>query len=765
MKLSISSKSMLIYGIVLFTIISLTFLLSYRGTVGPLQGQLKNTNIALLKQIDQKLDMEFQRAEEDLLQLSNELEIVYYMNNSYNDDSHRYTNFYALNTKIGTFMNRNLRFSSIMLYSDVSGQILTETTFEQKEMSEYGWLTDYIDMSGYFKWLPTHPISNGAVKQDVVTLIRPYPALSAPGFRKGLLALNMKEDVLYQLVHDVFDRNFEGHVFILDNKGNVVTHDDKSKLYSNMKELPYIQKLLAAPEDGSLNMKLDGVNQSVFYHHSLKTGWKIVSIVPENQAYRPLTVMRNFLLVFAAIICVFAFGLLFYVNRWTFKPVDRLLRKMSKTHAGKQYGERMSDLEHIFEQMFEDRANLEHQVRNSRPILKWRMIMDILVGYRKEYAVVKHQLDYIGVRLLPEWFVVSTIEITKEGGMKSKDEALYTYAACNVAEEIINREVSCAAIDVGEGRAAILFSFPDGDEAHNHLRAIALLEQILDVMHKQFGLIVTAGVGKCYKEMEHVPLSYEESQQALRYKMLTGSHTVVSIEDLQVPDNQDYYKIMQLIGQIQDALKLTDAKKLLSLLSSMYQEAVRVNLSPDLIRQFSFELVMRSMQTAESVGIDPGALLAEAGNMYERILQCESWRETEQFVGGVLTDLSGSIERKRSQRGKNDTMAKILAFVQANYKDSGLSLDLLANEFNLNPTYISKLFKEHAEGNFIDYLIEIRIEASKLLLRDRNIKINDISESVGYANSRSFMRTFKKVTGMTPTEYREWVVSHSDKAN
>ncbi|MNF03422.1 HTH-type transcriptional regulator YesS [compost metagenome] len=90
-----------------------------------------------------------------------------------------------------------------------------------------------------------------------------------------------------------------------------------------------------------------------------------------------------------------------------------------------------------------------------------------------------------------------------------------------------------------------------------------------------------------------------------------------------------------------------------------------------------------------------------------------------------------------------------------------MSLDRLAEEFDLHPTYISKLFKEQMEDNFIDYLIKIRIEAAKELLLDKNIKINDVSDAVGYMHSRSFTRTFKKYTGLTPTEYREQAIGSS----
>lgn len=766
MKFTFTKKIMFIYGGLLLTVIALTFLFSYLGTVGGLRRQLTETNYALLKQFDQKMEMAFQQIEKDLLELTNDLDFAYFMGNVYKDEPERYASFYAINEKMSSFLNRNPHFSSIFVYSDKSGNILSEKTFMNKDISENKWLTEYLNMKGYFQWLPTHQIWDGATKRDVVTLIRSYPAVSAPGHRTGLLAVNMNEAVLYRMIHDIYEEGYQGLTFVIADNGDVVTHSDKSKLYSNMKELPYIERILTGEKSGSFGITLDGVKQSVFYKTSGYTGWKIVSIVPESQAYRPLIVTRNLLLAFTAVMFLIAIILIFYFSIQTFRPMDLLIGKLSGKYSHQKIGgisaahQSFSYLETVFDQMFLDRENLERQVRDSKPMLKWRTVMDMLVGYRTDYSMVKNHLEFTGGRLLPEWFVVVTAEVGKEGGIDPKDEILYTYALCNVAEEIANRENAGLAIDIGGGRAVILLSFAEGDEAQNHLRAAALLEQILDIMRRQIGVTVTAGVGRCYQDMKDIPLSYGESQQALRYKMMTGIHTVISIEDLQTTDSQDYLQFVQRIDRILEALKQTDPDKMDSLLSEAYQAAVRSNLSPDLIRQFSFELAVRALQTVEALGMNTDELKGKAGNLHDRIHQCENWRQAEQLVSSFMSGLASAIEERRSQRGKSDTIDNILVYIQEHYSDSALSLDQLADEFHLNPTYISKLFKDHAEGNFIDYLIETRIRASKELLKDKNIKVSEISDAVGYTNSRSFMRTFKKYTGLTPTEYRERILAN-----
>ncbi|NQX61194.1 helix-turn-helix domain-containing protein [Paenibacillus qinlingensis] len=765
MRNSISAKAMVIYGIVFLFIISLTFWLSYTGTVGKLQKDLKDTNLALLKQVDSKIEGAFRQTEKDLLSMAEGLEFIYFMNNSYSDDAQRYSIHYTLTTRLRDFIANNPNYSSVFAYSHVSGDLMTEETFLKQASTEFNWLAQYLDMPEYFKWLSTQKVWDGQKTEDVITLVRSFPALSSPGFRKGLMAISIQEDELFQMIKTIYEDGHPGHFFILDAEGNVVTHDDKTQLYRNMKSLPYITTILTDSDSGSFNVKLDGVKQSVFYRTSAYTGWKVVSIMPETTVFEPLKVTRNLLLIFAVIMFSLALSALFYVNRWTFKPLDRLAGKMSGMKKGRGQGTEsigLSSLEHIFDEILTDREHLEQHVRDSKPMLKWKIMMELLNGSRSDFHAVYHHLEFQGIRMYPERFLVCTAEISKDGEQLSpRDEALYTYMFCNVTEELIRSEHAGAAIDLGGGRAAVLLSFAEGDPEQNHLRTLVILELILDIMKKQFGLSVTVGVGTCRMDMQEIPRSFDESQKALLYKMIFGKHSVISVDDLQPPDRQDYYKLSRMSEPVMEALRQTDRGKMLAYLSDTFRAAVESNLPPELIRQLCYDLMMKSLQTVSAIGIEPEISMGPLSSIYERIAKCENWKEAEQLVGDILEGLASQIEEKRSQRGKNETIDRMLDYIRTHYQEHDLSLERLASMFHLTPPYISRLFKDHTESNFIDYMIEIRIKAAMELLKDKSIKVNDVSDAVGYANTRSFLRTFKKYTGLTPTEYREHMLKRA----
>lgn len=93
-------------------------------------------------------------------------------------------------------------------------------------------------------------------------------------------------------------------------------------------------------------------------------------------------------------------------------------------------------------------------------------------------------------------------------------------------------------------------------------------------------------------------------------------------------------------------------------------------------------------------------------------------------------------------------------YMQRYFKET-LTLEIVSGQVGLNPTYFSNLFKIETGQNFSEYLIEIRILNAKDLLTDTDISIADVADSVGYGDVKYFSKLFKKVTGLSPAEYRK----------
>lgn len=108
---------------------------------------------------------------------------------------------------------------------------------------------------------------------------------------------------------------------------------------------------------------------------------------------------------------------------------------------------------------------------------------------------------------------------------------------------------------------------------------------------------------------------------------------------------------------------------------------------------------------------------------------------------------------------RNQTSNQSIAEAIKEYADRHYAEDIsrgdLADIFYLDSDYASRLFKEAFGISFKNYVIHKRIEAAKDLLVHTDLPINTVADSVGYGNYSYFTRIFKKVTHVTPIEFRE----------
>lgn len=87
------------------------------------------------------------------------------------------------------------------------------------------------------------------------------------------------------------------------------------------------------------------------------------------------------------------------------------------------------------------------------------------------------------------------------------------------------------------------------------------------------------------------------------------------------------------------------------------------------------------------------------------------------------------------------------------------SLKDAAAAIYLSPKYLSRIFKQNTGTRFSDFRLQIKMREAKSLLEDTGYNINQIAEKLGYQNTESFIRMFKKLTSNTPTQYREKAAS------
>lgn len=109
-------------------------------------------------------------------------------------------------------------------------------------------------------------------------------------------------------------------------------------------------------------------------------------------------------------------------------------------------------------------------------------------------------------------------------------------------------------------------------------------------------------------------------------------------------------------------------------------------------------------------------------------------------------------EEKKLESTKPIRTAK--QFIKIHYAEP-LTLEIIGNQIGLNSSYFSSIFKKETGVSFVEYLTEVRIEASKQMLAETNDSILIISERSGFNDLKYFNKKFRQITGLNPTDYRK----------
>ena len=108
--------------------------------------------------------------------------------------------------------------------------------------------------------------------------------------------------------------------------------------------------------------------------------------------------------------------------------------------------------------------------------------------------------------------------------------------------------------------------------------------------------------------------------------------------------------------------------------------------------------------------------------------------------------------------GKIKIIAEICQYISQNCV-SPLTLDEIAKYAGLSKSYFSHLFKQYTNSTFVDYLTEERVKLAKTYFKGSEVSITNIAFESGFSSISSFNRAFKKITGLSPSAFRESMVS------
>jgi two-component system response regulator YesN len=277
------------------------------------------------------------------------------------------------------------------------------------------------------------------------------------------------------------------------------------------------------------------------------------------------------------------------------------------------------------------------------------------------------------------------------------------------------------------------------------------LNNVLGTVNSTFNSsIFTFGVGRIISNIFDLSISYSEALKALQYRLYKNLGRILYIDDIEVPKKKNILFYPSHIEQkILASLQEEDMQKVEEAFKE-FVNAICESESYNFIYQ-SYQILLSSIILAfQNNGGNVQEMMEN--DPYGQLVERKTYLEIYYWFTKDLFPLYVELMQDMHNEASKSIILNITKYINDNIT-SDISLIKCADMVNLSPAYMSRIFKKYMGVTFVDYVVKCKVDEIKRLLVETDYSIEDIADIMGYSK-RSIYRLFKRITNMSPNNYR-----------
>lgn len=379
--------------------------------------------------------------------------------------------------------------------------------------------------------------------------------------------------------------------------------------------------------------------------------------------------------------------------------------------------------------------------------------LEALVNCTTNVEESLERLQNMGIELSAVRYRVAMFDIDLYSGMyqldmeKRQESALMAFVLYNISNEIVSREEAGIAYQEGGNRVCILFQERWSRDFTAKTRAIC--KEIQDKMREVMGIDVSMGIGDWVKTPGDLILSHDMASKVMQYRYLLGGNLLIDMAE-QKPGQNIF--IDPLLDKLAEALKAGKRENVQKIFREM-ETSIKSGLVEKSRACMYLQQIVRTLdRVCEDVSVDRKGMLRGRDELLHQITEQTSFDSACRVVEDYILKVFKMLSDMNSSSGQKQARLAV-DYIQKNYMDPDLSLNDICSYLNISTSYFSTIFKEMTGETFTEVLIRTRMEKAKELLENTTLKNYEIAERVGFSDPHYFGISFKKMTGVTPTEY------------
>ncbi|MCY9665578.1 helix-turn-helix domain-containing protein [Paenibacillus alginolyticus] len=723
-----------------------------------LNSEVIRSNKALLNQVKQSLDNQFKDIKRMGLQLSLDPKVIKYVNQTDFDNPQVKIDTLDLITSLRSYAASNGDIHDLYVYLKKGHFGVTTSTMNQDELL-------FQLLHGGNKGITMKQWSDSMEKiyygnflqfaDDDLVYMQSLPIQNASEAPATLVVM-LNAERLKAAISNIQIAQ-AGSVLILDSTNKLLMTAGDSDHVSDI-DFEQIQSA-----EGSFSQKWGKEEVTVSYVSSVENEWKYVSIVPTKIYSAKVSQLRSW--IYAGLfLCIFVGGpMSIWLTRRHYMPIRRMVDLVSpKVKSNIEgIGNEFSLLQSFMSENEALQVTANRTIQKQQDVLRSHFLARLLKGRVESGSALAQSMESFDLRFETNRFAVLLFHIgdyealfADSGSRDAESKLQYVYyIVTNITEELIRRKHTVFTTEV-DGMIAFLVNIQNDDEVRTKQDLIEIAQEAQTIIQGKFYIQLTIGISDIHPLLTGIPLGFDEALEALEYKFVIGPSQIIPFDRIKRPKNELYYPLdmeRQLINHIRTGQYEEAMEAVSELIVTNVSDGT---LSLQLGKLLMFELIGTILKAIEHLDQGPNELAVEKHALIKQLTQCESFVEIEDEIYKFLKTVCDYVDSKKKSHNTN-LKDQVLSYIDEHLEDMDLSLTSLSLKFEVNAPYLSRFIKEQSGETFIDYVNKQRVQLAKRLMTETDDTITDITQKVGFSNSNTFIRVFKRYEGITPGQFRK----------
>lgn len=311
-----------------------------------------------------------------------------------------------------------------------------------------------------------------------------------------------------------------------------------------------------------------------------------------------------------------------------------------------------------------------------------------------------------------------------------------------------------------EGWAFLLMA--DNEEQMSE-RVKELSKDLEEIMKNYSTIAYFGGIGQPVARLRELEESFREAERALAARFTMELNRIISVEDIRMAQNVDTLDDIEItsFGEIEKTRTMLEkflnngAEDEIDEFVDVYiNELPEENLKSVLMRQYIImDAYIVMMSFCEKIEGIEGEMQAQSEELKNSMKTIQTLEEIKNYIRMLLKKIIG-VRDTISGRRYSDIIEIAKDQIRKTYMSDEISLNTIAAEVGMSPSYFSSIFSKEMGKTFVEYLTEIRMDRAKELLMCSSMKTSEIGYEVGYKDPHYFSYIFKKTQNCTSKEFR-----------